>query len=142
VVTRQSKADPIRKTAQSSPIPTGIAALAAPENRPRPAGVSIRRSCAISSFSGSGIGAPYYTARSEFDPEWCGLGNFIAVTCPSDRAGYPIFRNLLQLCTSLTRGTYFVTVDQSFTKDLWPAKFCSQLQLQTNRNLRFWSKFR
>jgi hypothetical protein len=71
-----------------------------------------------------------------------GLGNFVAVTCPTDRAGYPIFRNLVQLCTSLTRGTYFVTVDQSFTKDLWPAKFCSQLQLQTNRNLRFWSEFR
>lgn len=71
-----------------------------------------------------------------------GLGNFLAVTCPADRAGYPIFRNLVQLCTSLTQGTYFVTVDKSFTKDLWPAKFCSQLQLQTNRNLRFWSQFR
>jgi len=45
-----------------------------------------------------------------------GPGNFVAVTCPSDRAGYPIFRNLLQLCTSLTRGTYFVTVDKSFHK--------------------------
>jgi len=70
------------------------------------------------------------------------LGNFVAVTCPSDRAGYPIFRNLLQLCTSLTWGTYFVTVDESFTKDLWPAKFCSQLELQTNRDLSFWSEFR
>jgi hypothetical protein len=49
-----------------------------------------------------------------------GLGKFVAVTCPTDRAGYPIFRNLGQLCTSLTGGIYFVTVNQSFTKDLWP----------------------
>jgi hypothetical protein len=95
----------------------------------------------MSSFSGSGMGA--FTIPPEaISTGMTGLGNFVAVTCPSDRAGYPIFRNLGQLCTSLTGGTYFVTVDESFTKDLWPAKFCSQLQLQTNRNLRFWSEFR
>jgi hypothetical protein len=79
---------------------------------------SMLRKCAICDLSGSGM-APYYTVGKALLRR-TSMGKFPAVTCTPDRYGYPIFRNFTRVCTSLTGGTYFVTVNQSFTKDLWP----------------------
>ena len=73
VVTRQSKSEPIRKTAQSSPIPTRIDALARPVSRFLPPGDTRRRSCAIRSLSGSsGIYARAFTANWSTVPKCAG----------------------------------------------------------------------
>jgi hypothetical protein len=123
-VTSESSPEGNRITAQSSPIPAMIAGrdcrleLAVP----RPVSLVKRdsiilRKCAICGLSGSGM-APYYTAGKALLPRT--MRKFPAVTCTPDRYGYPIFRNSTRVCTSLTGGIYFVTVNQSFTKDLWP----------------------
>jgi hypothetical protein len=125
VVTSESSPAGNRITAQSSPIP---AMIAGPDCRlelavPRPVSLvtrdsSMLRKCAICDLSGSGM-APYYTVGKALLRR-TSMGKFPAVTCTPDRYGYPIFRNFTRVCTSLTGGTYFVTVNQSFTKDLWP----------------------
>ena len=67
VVTRQSKPDPIRKTAQSSPIPTGISASPLAGSRLLPVEATSRRSCAMSSLSGRGMSAINIPPSSDFD---------------------------------------------------------------------------
>jgi hypothetical protein len=75
-VTKQSKPDPIRKTAQSSPIPTAIALLAAAVSRLPPVDETSWRSFAISFLSGSGMAALNYTAGGDFDWKW-GWASFV-----------------------------------------------------------------
>ena len=59
------------------------------------------------------------------------IGNLGTMT-----SGYRLFGNRRWTFASLTGGTQFVTVNQSFTKTFGRAKFCRQLELQTSRYLR------
>lgn len=55
------------------------------------------------------------------------------VTCPMVPSGLPAFGNLKSVLPSLTGGTMFVTVNQSFTNLLTWAKYCNLLALQTSK---------
>lgn len=48
-------------------------------------------------------------------------------------SGLPAFGNLKSVLPSLTGGTMFVTVNQSFTNLLTWAKYCNLLALQTSK---------
>ena len=59
------------------------------------------------------------------------------VTCTRHAFGNPGWP-----CASLTGGTQFVNVDQSYHKTFGRSfKFCKELTLQTGWTFRFWSLF-
>src|SRR5579859_1637627 len=133
VVTRESPPICRRSTAQSSPIPLRMALLE-PRERSRVGDSAMRRSWAISFFSESGT-APFtipLTIRGLLSAAGFTHGvqrssgsllrmvKRTSVTCPQVTPGYPVFGNRVCPCVSLTGGTQFVTVNQSFTTNLWP----------------------
>jgi len=124
VVTRQSFPAGNRSTAQSSPIPVRRAQFL-PEGSEKSA---IRRICAMSAFSASGtrFNIPLLGQLSGSKRQALGL-----LPPGAGRLAPEIIGNLGTMtssyrssvtgewtCASLTRGTQFVTVNQSFTKPL------------------------